>query len=662
MRKLTSRLSFSIFGIHVCLLICLFGLSGCGLLAKDTDRGAAMADAGQEEDLSWQGDPVPYKVVIKVEGDAKYLQGKMEDLSQLRHLLKEYPDSLLALERRAMQDKETAEKLMHSQCYYDGRAEYRIDDQLKPVLVTLVLIPGQQFTVGHANVFYDPEPIVPEEFLHRTRVTGFWGLETEALPAPEFPQAVPGVEIGKPIIADDMLKAVAAIPDQLRQTGYPLAKVTKSVYSLNKAEKHLNADITVDSGPPAYMGEIEITGDKTVNPAYLKKLVPWQAGKEPWDSQLLEDYANNLRSLGLFRSVEAKPEVKDLENAKSAENGAVVLPVAVDVAEGPPRSVSFSARYDSDTGFGVEGTWEHRNLFHNGDRLNVDVPISQEETGIKAHFEKPAFLDRDNRLLADAAALWENTDAYEQQSLKGQLGINRHLARDWWGGLSIFAEGGSLKDNEKGTNSYGYISPRAGLRYDGRNNRLNPSSGMEMELKFEPFSGYYEESFGAFASKMMLAGYYSPLGKKPDGKIDDTLVLAARVEGGAMPGASSLRSIPASLRYYTGGAGSVRGYVHQSIGPRDSEGDPLGGRSYQVVNLEARIMVAENIGIVPFLDGGMVYRDEFPRIFGDMDWGAGLGFRYYTPIGPVRLDIATPLQRIDDDPPVQFYISIGQSF
>ena len=73
-------------------------------------------------------------------------------------------------------------------------------------------------------------------------------------------------------------------------------------------------------------------------------------------------------------------------------------------------------------------------------------------------------------------------------------------------------------------------------------------------------------------------------------------------------------------------------------------------------------MVAENVGIVPFLDGGMVYRDEMPQIIGDMDWGTGLGFRYYTPIGPVRLDVATPLHVIDDDPRVQFYISIGQSF
>ncbi len=81
-----------------------------------------------------------------------------------------------------------------------------------------------------------------------------------------------------------------------------------------------------------------------------------------------------------------------------------------------------------------------------------------------------------------------------------------------------------------------------------------------------------------------------------------------------------------------------------------------------MVNLEARFKVTENVGLVPFLDGGMVYRDELPRILGDMNWGTGLGLRYYTPIGPLRLDVGVPLQPISGDPPVQIYISIGQTF
>ena len=659
------------------LLILLGQLGGCGLLAKNTDPGAQGADTAQGAqgengdsggEAAWDSDPVPYAVAINVVDGPDSLKGQMRDASQLVKLVKEPPDSMLALERRARADEETAVKLLHSQCYYDGKAAFSIDEAETPAKVTLTLTPGPRFTVGRAAVRYEPPPVVPEAFLHRTRVTGFWGLEHEELPAPSFPDSVPGVTVGKPIVADAMLAAVSAMPEALRRTGYPLAKVTESRYSLDPEARTLNADIVINPGPPALMGRVEIHGNKEVNTCYLERLVPWTPGKEPWDDEMLTDYANTLRALGLFRSVEAAPVTEDMKlehhvlGPDGTEGDVGVVPASVTVAEGPPRSVSASARYDSDTGFGVEGTWEHRNLFHNGERLTLDAPISQQEIGLKAAFEKPAFLERGQRLLANGAALWENTDAYQQEALKGEVGIDRRLARQWWGGIHLGAEGGWLKDNEHEKRPYGVIEPKAGLRHDSRNNKLNPSSGMEAELKLTPFSGFYEEFFGAFATTLSVAGFYAPYGKKPDGKIDDSLVLAARVEGGAMPGASSLRSIPASLRYFTGGAGSVRGYAYQAIGPRDSEGDPLGGRSYQVVNLEARFMVAENVGIVPFLDGGMVYKDEFPHIIGDMDWGTGLGFRYYTPIGPVRLDVATPLHQIDGDPPVQFYISIGQSF
>lgn len=653
------RLLLARFFQVIALLLLPVFFCGCGLLVKDTDKGAAAADAREGEKSIWTGEPIPYETSIKVSGGPDWLADKMKDLSQLEELKKEPPDSTLALERRALQDKETAEKLLQSQCYYDGSAEIAIDDKTKPAKVTLTLVPGPRFSVGHADVVYEPQPRVPEAFLHRTRVTGFWGLEREELPAPSFPAQIPGVAIGEPITATDMLAAVDKIPAQLQRRGYPLAKITSSLYTLNRPEKKLDATITIDPGLPAYMGQVNFKGSTNVHESYLKRLVPWKAGEEPWDDNLLQDYANSLRATGLFRQVEAKPDIKAL---KKTDGNTAILPVEVELTPGPEHSIGASARYDTDTGFGVEGTWEDRNLFGNGEKLQLVAPISQEQSGLKAHFEKPAFINRQQRLLINGHALWENTSAYQQESLGGDAGINRRLARQWSGGLSILAEGGYLKDNEHETKPYAVVSPRGGLRYDSRNNPMNPSKGTLLELQFKPFSGYYEESFSAFAGTLSAAAWYAPLGKKPDGAIDDTVVLAGRIEAGAMPGATSLRTIPASLRYFTGGAGTVRGYPYQSIGPEDSEGDPLGGRSFDVINLEARFMATENIGIVPFLDGGMVFKDEFPQLFGEMDWGAGLGFRYYTPIGPVRLDVATPLNPKDGDPPLQVYISIGQSF
>ena len=630
------------------LLAALFmlpGLGGCGLLAKGGDAGPQAADAqqaetGGEADPAWQGTPIPYTLRIEVRdksSDENGLEGKMKDASQLAQLAKEPPDSLLALERRARADTESALKLLHSQCYYDGKASFSLDEAVSPVRVTLLLEPGPRYSLGRADVRYDPAPEVPVSFKNRSRETGFWGLERETLPPPSFPPVLPGVTVGRPVTADAMLAAVEALPERLRREGYPLAKVADARYSLNHEARTL----------------------KEVNAEYLQRLTPWTPGEEPWDSELLEDYANTLRGLGLFRSVEAAPAEADLEKS-GGEGGAAVLPADITVAEAPFRSISGSARYDTDTGLGLEGAWEHRNLFHNGEKLTVTAPLATEIQGIKAAFEKPAFLVREQRLLASASALREDTSAYRKMAGNASAGLDRRLARQWWGGISLFVESGSLKDNENSEHPYGVVSPRANLRRDSRNNVLNPSSGSEVEIKLTPFTGFYQESFSAMAGSVAASVYYAPLRDKA-GRPDDRLVLAGRVEGGAMAG-SALRNIPSSMRYYAGGAGSVRGYAYQALGPRDNEDDPLGGRSYQIVNLEARFKITENIGLVPFLDGGMVYTDEFPRIIGDMDWGAGLGLRYYTPIGPVRLDVAAPLRRIDGDPPVQVYISIGQSF
>ena len=123
-----------------------------------------------------------------------------------------------------------------------------------------------------------------------------------------------------------------------------------------------------------------------------------------------------------------------------------------------------------------------------------------------------------------------------------------------------------------------------------------------------------------------------------------------------------LGNIPPPLRFYCGGGGSVRGYAYQAIGPENRWGDPEGGRSFQAVNLEARFRVTKEIGIVPFLDGGMVYSDEIPDFADDLQWAVGLGLRYYTSIGPVRFDVAVPLDKKGDDKGYQFYISIGQAF
>lgn len=139
-------------------------------------------------------------------------------------------------------------------------------------------------------------------------------------------------------------------------------------------------------------------------------------------------------------------------------------------------------------------------------------------------------------------------------------------------------------------------------------------------------------------------------------------ILAGRAKIGSLIG-ESRNSVPADKRFYAGGGSSIRGYPFQKVGPLDDNGDPIGGRSLLEVSGEFRARVWGNFGVVPFIDGGTVYNSVVPNLTDTVRWGAGLGLRYYTAIGPVRVDLATPLNpRKDVDDPIQFYISLGQSF
>ena len=138
-------------------------------------------------------------------------------------------------------------------------------------------------------------------------------------------------------------------------------------------------------------------------------------------------------------------------------------------------------------------------------------------------------------------------------------------------------------------------------------------------------------------------------------------VLAGRLAVGSLDGAS-LSQLPSDQRIYAGGGGSVRPYGYQMAGPLAPNNVPIGGRSSLVLNMEARIRITETIGIVPFIDTGSYYESPLPQPGRTPLYGVGLGARYYTAFGPLRLDLATPLRKRSADSPIQVYISLGQAF
>lgn len=614
--------------------------------------------------------------------DDRELLDATRNASLLQRLADTPPESMTGLRRRMLADEQEAVKVLRAHGYYAGTAAGSIDDGASPVAVRLELRPGPRYVVGSTRIRI---------------VDGASSLATKFAPAPPRTLADVGLASGAPAMSDAVLDAVGRVPAALRDTGYPFARVASARYEVDHAARTLDATVDVVAGLPTRMGPPQINGARTVRPEWLESMADWQVG-QPWDERTVEHYRERLRATGLFSAVSAgavpAPESATATDAHAAPDSETALPsgtrtdsvytspVRVEVTEGPQRTMGGGLRYDSTLGPGVLAFWEHRNLLGEGERLRLELPVWDKRQEGKASFRKPSFLRPDQELLAESWVRNETSDAYDQQAAFASVGLARDLAPGWRAGVGVSTEGGRIEDTGGPERSYTMWGLPLSLRRDATDNLLDPTRGTRADLSVTPYTGVYDEPFNVVRSRLDVSAYHvllrgrahragqadrddwadksaAPGNGLPDGP-DGRLVLAASAAAGSLSGASS-GAVPGSIRFYGGGGGSVRGYSYQSLGPRE-DGDPIGGSSFGEASFELRYRISETLGIVPFLDGGNVYAEETPR-FGDaMRWGAGIGVRYYTVAGPLRFDVATPLNPREDDAPLQFYISIGQSF
>ncbi|MDL2307594.1 autotransporter assembly complex protein TamA [Desulfovibrio sp. OttesenSCG-928-C06] len=450
---------------------------------------------------------------------------------------------------------------------------------------------------------------------------------------------------GSPAVAADVLDAVDRIENAMHDNGYPFAKVTGTRFMVDHDSKTLEAEIKVESGPLCYMGVLVVAGESNVGYKYLDAMRNWRTGRL-WRQSRLENYATALRQTGLFQTVEIQPgETAD-------ENG--VRQVVVKVMPAPERTISGALKYNSDFGAGIQASWQHRNFTGRGDRLNIDMPIWEDMQILSAQYRLPFFMDNSQDFVAQAAFRNEDVDAHKLTSLSAAAGLERRFSRRLSASLKGSYEMGQLETPDEPERDYYMVGMPLNVTYNGSNGLLDATEGFRLNLLASPYIGYYNDYFTVARGRLDATAYLPVVGK-------DKLVMAFRGTVGSVFGADS-DDIPTTIRFYSGGGGSVRGYAYQSLGPRNSKDDPLGGSSLLEVSGEARYKASDSWGLVAFLDGGMVYTDASPELGKDLRWGAGLGFRYYTVIGPVRVDVATPLNKRDDDDSFQLYISIGQSF
>lgn len=571
--------------------------------------------------------------------------------------------SLALLRRRAETDIETIQQVLRSNGYYQGSASVEVEPlseeefaevdssgiewpsfsdlafwegganpeaeaekaEKKYALVTITVEPGKALTLAR----HDLEFIDPESGAHLP--------SAQALGSP----------VGRQARAVGIVGAEAAAVKSLKLNGYPYAARIDRDALADLELGTLEVETQFFSGPAVTYGPVDFSGLKDVDEAYLRTYIPWEAGA-PVSADEIAKFNRDLLATGLFDTA-----VVTLPKEAPEVTGPVSLPVHVKTDERLFRSISAGAEYSTDEGPGVTFGFEHRNLWGSNETLDLRVGVSLEEQALRAGYREPQFGEPGRDLVGSLTLLREEHDAYDEMRATLTGGIEREYSEKWTYGYGGLVEVSRLTEDGETVEAYlGGIPTFAA--YDGTDSLLNPTEGVRARLDLKPFAGTLASEFTSFLEVDARASTYWDI------LDNDAYVLAARGRLGSVVSAA-FDDVPQNHRLYSGGGGSVRGYGKDEIGPLDEDGEPLGGRSVAELGIEMRAKVYGDLGVVVFADAGTVDRDLFPD-FGVIQYAAGLGVRYYSPIGPIRLDVAVPINPRDRDDAFQLYFSIGQAF
>ena len=482
-----------------------------------------------------------------------------------------------------------------------------------------------------------------------------------------LPRRTVTVHPGDPARSADVRAQQGLAVDYFRDQSRPLAKTGELAAVVDHRTQAMDVVIPVLPGPVAGIGPVTIGGTQDVDPRVIASFVYLEQG-DAYSPKKIADARKAIAAIPALGSV----RIRESETLDANGN----LPLFVDVTERKPRVVGFSARYSTKDGPGLRAYWEHRNLFGGAEKLRIegditfapridgteikrlkDFTLNDLGSRLAVSFEKPALGGTRNDLLVDAFGVRERVGdnrfgGYTNRAGGATLAI-RHRFTD-----TFSIQGGVTGERASSSDILGrvdatMIGPTAGVRYDSTDNLLDPKSGVRFNATVTGYPTALGSTVGFVEARATGSTYYAL-------DEDQRYVLAGRLGLGTIAGAD-ISEVPSGHRFFAGGGGSVRGYAFRSVSPLFA-GNIVGGRSLLEGSLEARIKITDTIGIVPFVDVGSAFASSIPELKGFTAVGAGLGLRYLTSIGPIRLDVATPVTRRDRDRPVAIYVSIGQAF
>ena len=575
--------------------------------------------------------------------DRENFVSRFEALSTIEALDDEGDGNLAQLAARAREDEELLGNLLRTYGFYDGRVVRSIgtreagdDTASERPRVRFDVVPGERYRYGAVDL-------------------GDLGTAPDA----EALRAAFEIVSGDFLQNDTIVEERFDLDRALGESGYPFAAIDEPELLIDHERTEGDLTMPVQPNGKYVFGAITSNDPKFLSGRHFATIARFEPG-DTYQRSLEMDLRRAITATGLVSSVTITPRA--VEDPQGDQPGVVEMDVAIERAK--LRTVAGAIGYGSEEGFRLQASWEHRNFFPPEGMLRVRGIAGTQEQLAGVTVRRNNFGGRDRILNVDAYVSTIDSPAFEARTAALVATYERTSTLlfqkpiSWSVGVELIATG------ERPPTVNGIVQPRETffvaatpgyVQLDTTDDLLDPSKGFRLSGRLSPEASRNNGMESFYLRSRADASYYQ--------KVGEGTVVAGRVAFGSIVG-TQLDNIAPSRRYYAGGGGSVRGYGFREIGPRDTLGEPSGGRSVVEMAVEARIRTGfldGAVSVVPFVDAGSVSPSNVPT-FEDIRIGAGVGVRYHTGFGPIRVDVGVPLNPGPDDSPVAVYVSLGQAF
>jgi translocation and assembly module TamA len=610
-------------------------------------------------------DPQAYQVDLTSVG-SNDIDQTLKETSDLLSLRTSAPVSPFGLIARARSDMDRLKTALESFGYYESRVIINInglpltDASLGDVLTAL-----PSGSSARVAISFDLGTLY---HLRRIDIDG-------EVPPPINARETLGLTAGQPAVAASVLAGGAHLLTALQEQGYAFAQVDPPVAYEAADAPVLDLSFHVVAGIKVRIGDIRIEGLKRVHESLVRRRLLLHSG-ELYKPSAIEAARHDLLGMSVFGQVSVEV------GSKVDESGGV--PITFKLRERLRHAINVLAAYSSDLGGSGGVTWTDRNVFGNAEQLSFAASVinlgGSDTTGTgydtSVKYLIPDFLHRDQSLQFAVSAIKQQLQAYDQTAQTASVTLSRKLSSVWTVSAGLSTTDETILQVINATQQtpggpftfaptkfdYTLIAVPFKVIYDSTNLPTpleDPRHGSRGSLTLTPTLAIGHPNATFLIATLTVATYFDLNKLLPIAP--GRSVLAARALAGVAEGAGEL-SLPPDQRFYAGGTSTIRGYGYQLVGPLFPHTDnPTGGTAITTGGLEFRQRLYTNWGVVAFVDAGQVSASLKP-LPDDVRVGTGAGMRYYTPIGPIRFDIAVPVGRRPGEDSFEIYIGLGQAF